>query len=245
MRVVKGSKQDKMIVVPYRPAQAWGLRALVACLLLVCVVASYVLGRQQGLRENGAARLERDELAVAMEVLGSENDALKAQLLNQQQSGEVDKQALAQVQETVRSLRENISQLQEDVLFYKQISSSENTEQGLVVGQMELFATTDPQRLRYKFEFRQQGGSGDMIKGHANIEIQGKQDGMPAALPLYSVSNTEKMADIKLGFRYFQNLEGELTLPPGFAPERIHIHAESDGDDAQTLQQSFAWVVRN
>ena len=223
----------------------WALRGFVVGVLLLCAAVSYVVGRQQGLRENGAARVERDQLAAAIAVIGGENGALKEQLLNLQQSGEVDKQALAQVQETVRSLRENISQLQEDLLFYKQISSGENTEQGLVMGQMELFATADPQRLRYKFEFRQQGSTSDVINGHANIEVQGKQDGMPAALPLYSVSNAEKMADIKLRFRYFQNVEGELALPQGFTPERIHILAEAEGSQTKTLQQSFAWVVRN
>jgi len=45
------------------------------------------------------------------------------------------------VQDMLVGLREINAQLEEDVLFYRQIMSPENDESGLAIGQLDLSAT--------------------------------------------------------------------------------------------------------
>ena len=53
----------------------------------------------------------------------------------------------------------------------------------------------------------------------------------------------EDRLDIRLQFRYFQNIEGELIVPENFEPESVQIVAESEGQNAKTVRKSFVWLV--
>ena len=245
MVAVKGSKQEKMIVVPYRPLEFFWARAAVLLAVLVAGGGAYFYGFYSGIRENGDARIERDELQDSVLAMQEENGALREQLLKIEQAGTVDQQALDNVQQTIVAQREKISQLEEDVLFYKQIMSPENAENGLVIGQLDLVATDAPRTIRYRMELKQQGNNENVINGHASVNILGMRNYQEISIPLSELSATQLDEDIRLQFRYFQNIEGELMLPENFEPTKVQIMAVAEGDNAKTVQKSFGWLVEN
>jgi hypothetical protein len=245
MVAVKGSRQEKMVVVPYRPLQLFWLRASMVLLLVAVGAGAYFYGFFAGIRENGEARFERDELKDAVLAMQEENTGLRQRLLKIEQAGTVDQQALDSVQQTIAAQREKISQLEEDVLFYKQIMSPENAENGLVIGQLDLVATDVPGTIRYKMELKQQGNNENVISGHATVKILGMRNYQEIAIPLNELSAAQPEEDIRLQFRYFQNIEGELTLPDNFEPTKVQIVAVAEGDNSKTVQKSFGWLVEN
>jgi len=241
--IVKGSKQLKMIVVPYRP---W--RKTVACLGILLLVAAtgggfYFYGYSEGVFINGDARQERDELIVQVDVMSSQLNILQQELTNSEQANAVDRQALEEVQGTIINLRETIAQLEEDVLYYKQIMSPENTETGLMIGQLDLLQTDLQNRIRYRLELRQAGNNDNLVSGYVNVNILGTRDRQEISMPLRSLAVEEDQLDIKLQFRYFQNIQGELILPDGFLPLGVQILAVDEGNNGKTIQKSFAWLV--
>lgn len=241
--IVKGSKQLKMIVVPYRP---W--RKTLACLGILLLVAAtgggfYFYGYSEGVFINGDARQERDELIVQVDVMSSQLNILQQELTNSEQANAVDRQALEEVQGTIINLRETIAQLEEDVLYYKQIMSPENTETGLMIGQLDLLQTDLQNRIRYRLELRQAGNNDNLVSGYVNVNILGTRDRQEISMPLRSLAVEEDQLDIKLQFRYFQNIQGELILPDGFLPLGVQILAVDEGNNGKTIQKSFAWLV--
>lgn len=245
MPVVKGSKQERLVVVPYRPLRAFLLRCAVVVGLLVTGSGAYLYGFSMGASENGDARGERDELRGIVASMQQENESLRARLLSLEQTGSVDQQALDNVRQTIVTLREKISQLEEDVLFYKQIMSPENAETGLVIGQLDLIATDAPGTIRYKMELKQQGNNENLIKGHANINVLGIRDYEEVSIPLHELSSSQPEQNIRLQFRYFQNIEGVMVLPEDFEPVKVQILAVAEGTNAKTVQKSFGWLVEN
>jgi len=240
---VKGSKQLKMIVVPYQP---WR-RALTRLGFLLVLVAAgagfYLYGYSEGVFVNGDARAERDRLMLQVNDMQLQVQVLQQDLINSRQAGTVDRQALEEVQGTIINLRETIAQLQEDVLFYKQIMSPENTETGLMIGQLDLESTDEAGRFRYRLELRQMGNNDNIVSGYTNVNILGVQDRQEISMPLRSLATEEDQLDIKLKFRYFQNIQGELILPSGFEPLGVQILAVDEGNNGKTVQKSFAWVA--
>lgn len=233
------------MVVPYRPWHALVMKVAVLAAIVVAGTGAYIHGYRTSVAENGNARAELQGLRDELVLIGSENAALRQQILNLEQSGTVDKQALDSVQRTILALREQISQLEEDVLFYRQIMSPENTETGLVIGQLDLVATETPNIVRYKLELKQQGNNENLVSAHVNVDVTGMQGGEAVSLPLHSISSQQDSADIRLQFRYFQNIEGEMLLPAGFEPTRIEILAVAEGDNGKTVQKSFGWIVED
>jgi cell division protein FtsB len=242
--VVKGSRQEKMMVVPYRP----GRRVLFTLLLLTGVAVSAAGGwgyayyatvlTQQG------EQAEKRELSAQLTDLRQENEALKRQIAILGRSSAVDQQTGAELQETLTALRQRVAQLEEDVLFYRQVVEEETEETGLVIGQLDIDATRSPDRYRYKLVMRQQDADGDTyLTGHLNFNLVGQLQDQQVILPLRDLSEVEDELDIRLRFKYFQNIEGELALPEGFQPDRIQIAAVATEPVSKRINEDFGWVV--
>jgi hypothetical protein len=240
---VKGSKQVKMVVVPYRPWSKTLSGLGIIILLAACGTGFYFYGYSQGVFVNGDAREQRDQLMVRVEVMGGQLDSLQQELINREQASIVDRQALDEVQGTIMNLRETISQLEEDVLYYKQIMSPENNDTGLMIGQLDLLQTDQANRIRYRLELRQVGNNDNLVSGYTNVNILGTQNRQEISIPLRSLAVDEDQIDIKIQFRYFQNIQGELELPEGFVPVGVQIIAVAEGSNEKTIQKSFAWLV--
>lgn len=243
MAVVKGSKQIKMVVVPHRP---WRNLLLTLAGLIVAVIltgAGVYYGYSRGTNENIDVRIERDQLSASVNSLETELETLQQDFVNLQQASLVDRQAVIEVQDMLVGLREINAQLEEDVLFYRQIMSPENDESGLAIGQLDLSATEEENRIRYHIELKQLANNENVISGYANVNILGMQEGSEVSFPLRSIAVDENQLDIRLQFRYFQNIEGELIIPENFVPETLQILAVAQGENAKTVQKNFVWLV--
>ena len=240
---VKGSKQLRMVVVPYRPWRTALIRLVIVLLILSGGAGFYFYGYSQGVFTSGDAMAERDQLQQQVANMSLQIDELSQELINSEQASTVDRQALDEVQGTIMNLRETIAQLQEDVLYYKQIMSPDNNEAGLMIGQLDLEETEEAGRIRYRLELRQVGNNDNLVSGYANVNILGTRDRQEISVPLRSLATDEDQLDIKLQFRYFQNIQGDLVLPEGFDPLGVQILAVDEGQNAKTVQKSFAWVV--
>ena len=232
------------MVVPYRP----GRRVLFSLLLLTGVAVSAAGGwgyayyttvlTQQG------EQAEKRELSAQLTDLRQENEALKRQIAILDRSSAVDQQTGAELQETLTALRQRVAQLEEDVLFYRQVVEEETEETGLVIGQLDIDATRSPDRYRYKLVMRQQDADGDTyLTGHVNFNLVGQLQDQQVILPLRDLSEFEDELDIRLRFKYFQNIEGELALPEGFQPDRIQIAAVATEPVSKRINEDFGWVV--
>jgi len=243
MAVVKGSKQIKMVVVPHRP---WRNLLLTLAGLIVAVIltgAGVYYGYSRGTNENIDVRIERDQLSASVNSLETELETLQQDFVNLQQASLVDRQAVIEVQDMLVGLREINAQLEEDVLFYRQIMLPENDESGLAIGQLDLSATEEENRIRYHIELKQLANNENVISGYANVNILGMQEGSEVSFPLRSIAVDENQLDIRLQFRYFQNIEGELIIPENFVPETVQILAVAQGENAKTVQKNFVWLV--
>ena len=243
---VKARREENMVVMPYHPWRKVMVILFMLCLLVSVGWGAHFLGFSRGLAINGEAQVERDLLRGENTWLQSQLTEVQQQLLSVEQEGRLDKQSLNAVQGTLLALRGRIAQLEEELLLYTNIMSPEIDERGLVIGQLGLVALEEDSDYRYRLTLKQQGGNQHLITGYANVNIHGHEDGVARSLPLQQLSETVDKEDIRLRFRYFQNIEGELRLPIGFAPKSIEVLAVSENDaNAQTVQKHFDWIVED
>lgn len=242
--VVKGSKQEKMVVVPYRPRQ----RVLFMLFLLLGVGISAAAGFSYGYYTTMMSQefelADREELQGELDSTRLENSDLHRQVAILERSSQMDQAATAEVQATISGLRQRIAQLEEDIVYYRGVVAQETEHTGLIIGQFDISATSIPGRFRYKLVMRQQDADGDtFLTGHANVNLIGTNGSEQVIHPLRDVSENEDELDIRLRFKYFQNIEGELALPLGFEPERVQIAAMSVEPVEKNINQDFSWVV--
>ena len=242
--VVKGSKQQKMVVVPHRPGQ----RVLFTFLVLMGVALSAAGGWGYAyyttVMSQEGDQADKNELLAQLFDLRVKNDNLERQVAILDRSSAVDKQTGVELQETLTSLRQRVAQLEEDVLFYRQVVEEETKETGLVIEELDIDKTRSPDRYRYKLVMRQEDADGDTyLAGHVNFNLAGQWKDQQVILPLRDLSEGEDELDIRLRFKYFQNIEGELVLPEGFQPDRIQIAAVATEPVSKRINEDFGWVV--
>ncbi len=242
--VVKGSKQERMIVVPYRPAR----RFLVGLVLLLGVGASaaggFLYGYYITLSNQEVELAQRSDLSRDLEQLQAENSELRRQVAILDRSSVMDQRATEEVQSTILSLRERVAQLEQDIVYYRQVVSDETGETGLVISQLDISTTNTPGVYSYKLVLRQLDADGDtFLLGFVNVNLVGQQGNEQIIIPLRQVSEEQTQLDIRLRFKYFQNIEGSLQLPEGFEPERVQIAAVSQEPVEKSINQDFSWVV--
>ena len=242
--VVKGSKQEKMVVVPYRP----GRRFVLVCLLVLSIgasaIGSFMFGYSNTLRSQQSERATQQELSEQLIGAETENSELRRQVAILDRSSVMDQRATEEVQTTIIGLRDRVAQLEQDIVYYRQVVSAETEDTGLIISQLDIDATRESNRYRYKLVLRQQDADGDTsLIGHVNINLVGSQGEEQQILSLRDLSAEQDQLNIRLRFKYFQNIEGELVLPDNFVPDRLQVAAVSVEPVEKSINQNFSWVV--
>ncbi len=233
-----------MVVTPYRPYRRGFAVLLIALSFVAIAGAAYVAGRQGAFGEAGIDFNDQQQINSSLESLEKENAELRLQVAVLDTSSVMDNKANEEVQLTIKTLRDRVAQLEQDILFYRQVVSDGTDSSGLMIGQMDIQSTNDGNRYNFKLVMRQQQADGDaFLVGHVNVNLVGTQGQESVVIPLRDVTNAEQQLDIRLRFKYFQNIEGQLELPPDFQPEQVHIAAISTEPSEKSVNKVFSWVV--
>jgi hypothetical protein len=78
-----------------------------------------------------------------------------------------------------------------------------------------------------------------IINGKANVGVEGTMEDRPVTLRWAQVSDGET-PEPAFRFKYFQQLEGYLTLPEGFSPTRLLITLEESGKNSPVVRH-YNW----
>lgn len=244
MVAVKGSKQRHLKIIEYRPYRriwGWGITAL---LFAGGLQGAFWYGHKQGMAGQERAILDLSAIRIELESARSAEAELRQSLANIKLGGEVDRKSLEEVRLEVLDLKSNIAVLEEENQFYRNLMAPSENAQGLNFGTVEVADTERSRNYRFKIVMQQLATNHELLVGTLNVNIVGRRNGEVTVLSLSDISKDVDNPNIKLRFKYFQNIEGELVLPQGFEPERIELDARSTGKNATTVDKRFGWLVR-
>ncbi|MCZ6656335.1 MAG: hypothetical protein O7C67_03495 [Gammaproteobacteria bacterium] len=239
-----------MTVVPHTPVRRGVMLAVLTLLGLAAVFAGYLLGqRQSGLDRTYLGVLEDQKRAGEVEVA-----ALKQRLVDGELVREIDQQAAATLRENIKTLRDDLGGLKEEVTFYKSLMAPSSLSKGLQIAEFEVFGGEAPDTYNYHLLLTQVADRRNWIRGDVRIDVIGRQDDRlekgehrleigERVLSLTDLTDIDTYP-LKFRFRYFQDLSGLLALPVGFQPERVVVTVVQQGNRGNDLQQSFEWSVQ-
>lgn len=244
MTAVKGTIPPRLVVVPYRPVRTWLIRLLLLVLTVGAVALSYFLGHLRGFSEQADAVAERDQLRLEQQSSSRIVEELRQEVANLKLGAKVDHKAGEEVRNQVILLKAQVAELEEDITFYRGLMAPTDNARGLTIGSLNVLTTGIPRQYAYKLVVLQLATNHQVLTGALNFNVVGWRDGERISLPLHQLSEQVDAEDIRLRFRYFQNIEGRLMLPEGFEPERIELVARSTGANAATVEKKFGWLVQ-
>ena len=240
MATVKGSKQYQMVVVPHRPIyRAMTFIAFLAMLGFFCGLVFHY-GKTQGMALKVTWIKERDDIQHELGRANDLIDKMRQELAVLKVSGVIDDKANQEIRLTIEGLQELNAQLNEEVTFYKGVMAPNFEKKGLRIEKLDI--TADSARsVKYSLLLTQVVDEHDWLQGQVEISVRG-QLGVEEKRFALSELDQEKSDTVRFRFRYFQNINGRMTLPYGFEPLEIMVVAQSSGG-VQRLEKDFDWSL--
>ena len=158
---------------------------------------------------------------------------------NAEREADVVRRANALLRESERQRQDEIAGLKADLAFYRRLGGASGSQAALAVHHMELQPTRSPRVYLLVFTLTQNLRWASSIAGAIRLGVDGIQD--EVARHLDDKQLLAETADpLKFQFKYFQQFEQLITLPEGFAAERLTIRLKS-GSLGTPVEQTMQW----
>ena len=189
-----------------------------------------------------SSRVLQDEvrfLSAELESISSRMEWLQARQTVLEQETAVMRQANRLLREHESERQAELGRLQSELDFYRRLSGTSGTQAGLDIYRAEIIPTESDQVFQFVLTLTQNIRRAAIISGQARLDIEGILDDHPITLGWSQVSE-EEMPEPVFRFKYFQQLEGYLTLPRGFSPTRLLVTLEAKGQ-RKPIVRDYEW----
>jgi len=115
-------------------------------------------------------------------------------------------------------------------------------DKGLKIEKLDLWPGTGERSFRYKMVMTQVADNSSYIQGLVAVNLIGYRGETKEILALRDVDGAEDLG-LKFRFRFFQNIEGNLSLPEGFKATQVQVVAQASGKKATKIERTFDWKV--
>lgn len=230
----------RLVVRPHRPLKTRILAAMVAVVLLTGGWSLYEYGRYRGGFDRFGAAEQQAAMANRVDALQQQIGSLREENAGLERARQVERQAYNELNTSLKRLQQEILELKEELAFYRGIVSPREASRGLRLQSFRLEPTGQERIWRYKLVLTQVLKNDNRVSGSVTMKVDGLLDGEQRSVPLSELSENSVTA-LKYGFKYFQNLEGQLVLPEGYAPERLTVEVRPGRGQGDRIEQVYDW----
>ena len=130
---------------------------------------------------------------------------------------------------------EKISELEEQLYFYRTVIAPEDSDKGLSIFSLQLEQVKASGAYSFQVVLRNHQSKQGTVKGRIKVSIDGEH--IPAGGRM--VRDNLLVDEMKFSFRYFQRLKGLLHLPEQFIPRQVSVMVDSN--KFQDVEKTYAW----
>ncbi|MEM9058346.1 MAG: DUF6776 family protein [Pseudomonadota bacterium] len=236
--------ESRLVVKTHQPRRTRLFWTVLAVVVLAGGYGLYEWGRLQGGYNWLASRQQVEALTAELNELQLRNTDLREQIALLETAREIDRQAYAQVEESLGSLQAEIQKNREELTFYQGIVSPEEGASGLRIQDLEVERYPGRSVYRLRLILVQHSRHDRRVTGVVTLKVDGASDGAPVSYSLEDLQpEAGGEADMKFSLKYFQDFERDVILPENFIPDRVTVEINPKGRRAQVVRQSFDWTV--
>ncbi|OOZ37679.1 DUF6776 family protein [Solemya velesiana gill symbiont] len=217
---------------------------LLALVLSVLVVgwAGFEYGRGQAGGDELALLHESSSKQAYMEKLEAEKTRLREQVAALERSSQIDREATKLVREELKTYQDERMKLEQELAFLRGIVSNSVEKEGLFIQGFALEPAGGDRKYKYRFTVSQALKSAGTAKGWIYVGLDGTESGETKQLSLKEITD-DKTEKLKMRFKHFQDVAGEITLPDGFQPRNVIVEIKPTTKKLSPVKKHFVWLV--
>lgn len=233
--------QPDLVIRPHAPMRRMILASVLAVVGIVGLGAAFEFGQYHAGYNVVTAIQERARLESSIRQLQKSNNALQSRIieLDTMNSGHTREDQV--VARTIGDLQAQVARQTEELAFYRAVVAEGAPAIGVRIGTVRLSASKPADHFLVHVSLVRAGKTDGMTTGSVSLTVDGQgANGKPTNLDSQALAAGGD-ADVTYDFRYFQDVEQTLTLPPGFRPEHLTVEVSSNRKDVPPLTQTFPW----
>ena len=223
-------------VVHRKPMHIFRKVLLAIALMAVSLAVGLVVGQWSGKE----AVLQNGALLQRLNALEGLQQSLERELAASKLAADVQEQAAQELQQRLTQLLGEKVELENAVSFYRDLMEVGAKREGLRVASFTVLATNTPQIFQFSILVTQIAEKRKYVAGDIQLKVIGILQGGRQEV-IFDAKNAVVGFPLKLRFKYFQDLVGQIRLPPDFIPERVSISVQQNGK--KTTGADFEWSL--
>jgi cell division protein FtsL len=231
---------QEFVVRPHRPRRRLFFWTAATLILALALVGAFSYGQWQAGFDRARTNGEIADLKAELKDTQQRNSDLHDQVVALQRAREIDKAAHDQVQQNLSNLQAKMVDLREELAFYRGIVSPEDSSTGLKVQSLAVTSAGEDGHFHFKLVLIQARRHRDKVAGTVTIQVTGDKAGETVSEPV--AGKVAQGKALAFSFRYFENIEGDFTLPAGFKPAKVVVKVDSRSSKTP-ITQDFDWAI--
>jgi hypothetical protein len=216
-------------------------------LLLVLIVAGGVygmfeFGRYRAGYDVVSGLNQRTELRDVIATQEATISELRAKVAQLESSTVGQTREREEVQRTIGDLQAQVARANQELAFFRGIVTQNANSAEVKIQQARMVATATANKFRVRVTLVQPMKPDAVVSGVVVLSVDGEVDGKPGRADFATLSGG-KRREIPFTFRYLENIEEEITMPPGMKPEQLMVEVRSNRRGAAPVQQAYVWSV--
>jgi len=236
------AEPGQFVVRRHAPARSFALLGGALLLAVVALYAAFEFGRRHAGFDRLAQLAERSNYRRQLQELQRQNRDLRTQVAAFDTFRAADAREHAEVRREMEELRAQVDKDQQELAVYRGVVTPGQAGQWTAVQQLRISPGAAAQQFRLHLVLVQPGRAQSTQGGTLALEVAGSSGGRSTTLPLSAVTAGHE-TDVPFNVRYFQAVDRDLQLPPGFVPAQLHVQLRSARAADAPLEFSFPWRV--
>jgi hypothetical protein len=154
----------------------------------------------------------------------------------------VDRATYAEVERSVVELQAQLEEQRQELSFYRSIVRPDNGLFGIHIQRLQILAGTSARHYRVRLVLSRASRDNKPSAATADFVVFGIRGGRQITLPLAKIARGAH--PLNFSFRYFQEAETEIELPPDFLPQKVQVEVHAPQGPAP-IRQSFGWRLES
>lgn len=164
--------------------------------------------------------------------------ALEQQVATLSRSDQISRDANRDLQRTLAERDEEIAGLRADLAFYERFVAGTAPRHRLGVQALQL-QNAGGRAWHFTATLTQTATRDALNQGRLTLSVEGSRGGRMQHLDWAALRQQANAPGVDYAFKYFQQVEGDVLLPPGLQPIRVTAQLQPQGGAA--VEQSFTW----
>ncbi|MDH5571213.1 MAG: hypothetical protein OEY89_05565 [Gammaproteobacteria bacterium] len=232
-----------LVVKQHRPWITGLLWLLAVVALVIAGWSLFDYGRFLAGYNSVEMEREKESLIKHKAELEEQIDQLREKKALLERAAQIERQAYDELDVTFKVLQAEILELKEELAFYRGIVSPKDASSGLQLQSFKIEPNGTGLSYRYKLVLTQVLKNDRVATGKLNFFIDGLRGEEPVTLELKDVDE-KHVNELDYRFKYFQNIEGDMTLMEGFTPLRITAQIVPSSKTWNAIEKTIEWDMQ-